>query len=351
MHIDDLDTPAVLIDLDRLERNIERMQANCDDAGVAFRPHIKTHKIPQIAQMQIEAGAIGLACQKVSEAEVFAAAGFPNILIPYNIVGAKKAARLADLALYNNITVAADSEAVIRGLAEAVAPLGTPLRVMVELATEINRAGADVERAIDLALRIDSDDHLHFQGLMLYPSNPSIRPALNEVLTRLNGHGLGVETVSGGGIAAAAHMREVPELTEIRVGTYVFNDMSVMGKGLCTLNDCAMRVRTTVVSRPTNERAILDAGSKTLTPERLGTDAAPSYGMIVEYPDARIYKLNEEHAYVDLSACETTPAVGDVLHIIPVHACVVTNMHDVLYGVRDGQVEVAWDVAARGRVQ
>ncbi len=350
MHIHDLDTPSVLIDLDRLERNIQRMQADCDDAGIKFRPHIKTHKIPEIARMQIDAGAVGLACQKVSEAEVFASAGFNDILIPYNIVGAHKTARLADMALYNRVTVSADSETVIAGLSEAMAPLGTPLRVMVELATEIARAGADVERAIDLALRIDADDHLHFQGIMVYPSNPSSRPALNEVIERLSGHGIGVESVSGGGIAAAPHMREVPELTEIRVGTYVFNDMTVIGKGVCTLDDCAMRVRATVVSRPTPGRAILDTGSKTLTPERLGTDAAPSYGMIMEYPDARIYKLNEEHAYVDVSAGETAPAVGDVVHIIPVHACVVTNMHDRLYGVRGEQVEVIWDVAARGKV-
>ncbi len=348
--LDTLDTPSVLIDLDRLERNIATMQARCDAAGVAFRPHIKTHKIPAIAQMQIDAGAIGIACQKVSEAEVFTAAGFSDLFIPYNIVGARKAARLADIGICNRVCAAADSEAVAAGYSAAAESAGITLRVMVELATEIARAGADVERAIDLALRIDADDHLHFQGVMVYPSTAAIRPALVEVIERLHRHGVGVETVSGGGIGAVAHMGDLPELTEMRVGTYVFNDLTVISKGLCTPDDCAMHITATVVSRPTSGRAILDAGSKTLTPERLGTDAAPSYGMIVEYPDARIYKLNEEHAYVDVSACERQPSVGEVVRLIPVHTCLVSNMHDRLYGVRGDQIEVVWEVAARGKV-
>ncbi|MBK8020151.1 MAG: alanine racemase [Chloroflexi bacterium] len=347
----DLETPAVLIDLDRMERNIARMQADCDDAGVAFRPHVKTHKIPEIAHMQIDAGAVGLASQKVSEAQVFAEAGFDDILIPFNIVGPAKTARLVDLALYTRMTVSADSEWVIRGLSDAAAAEGIRLRVMVDLETEIHRTGANVELGVALAQMIDEDDHLTFAGLMVYPSNPTIRPVLQEVIGRLNGHGIGVEAVSGGGIGAAKHMRSVPELTEIRVGTYLFNDLTTLNKDLCSIDDCAMRIAATVVSRPSPGRAILDAGSKTLTPERLGTDAAPSYGLIVEYPDARIYKLNEEHGHVDVSACYPAPQVGEVVHIIPVHTCVVTNMHDQIYGIRGVQVDVIWNVAARGKVK
>lgn len=334
-----------------MERNIARMQARCEEAGIAFRPHIKTHKIPAIARMQIDAGAVGLACQKVSEARVFTEAGFDDIMIPYNIVGTSKAAKLADLALYNRVTVAADNETVIAGLSEAAAALGITLRVVVELATEIERAGADVDKAVTLAQRIDNDDHLHFAGLMVYPSNITIRPALQEVIGRLSASGIGVDMVSGGGIGTIPTMGNLPELTEIRVGTYVFNDMTTLERGLCTLDDCAMRVAVTVVSRPTSGRAIVDSGSKTLTPERMGTDAKPRYGGVVEYPDATIYKLNEEHGYVDVSAYGDAPKVGDRLHIIPVHTCVVTNMHDKLYGVRGDHVEVIWDVAARGKVQ
>lgn len=346
MRIEELETPSVLIDLDRMEANIRAMQALCDSHGLAFRPHIKTHKIPAIARLQIEAGAKGLACQKVSEAEVFAQAGFNDIQIPYNIVGAKKTGRLVDLALYNKITVSADSPAVIAGLGEAAAAHDMSLRVLVELMTDIRRAGTDVNHVVQLAQQIDSHENLHFAGLLVYPSNPTVRPALQEALALLHAAGLGVDVVSGGGTGAAIHAAEMPELTELRVGTYVFNDWTTVDNGWTTLDRCAMTVRATVVSRPEEGRAILDSGSKTLSSDvRDGL-----YGHVVEYPDARIYKLNEEHGFLDLSACDDRPDVGEIVHIIPVHTCVVTNLHNQIYGVRNGEVEVTWPVAARGLV-
>ncbi|MBC6935367.1 MAG: D-TA family PLP-dependent enzyme [Chloroflexi bacterium] len=346
MHVDELETPSVLIDLDRMERNIARMQDYCDQHGLAFRPHIKTHKCPEIARLQIEAGAVGIACQKISEAEVFAGAGFNDLQIPYNIVGAAKTARLVDLAMYNRVTVSADHLTVIAGLADAAGAEDLTLRVMVELATEIERAGAPVDEVVTLAQRIDAEPNLHFAGLLLYPSNPAIRPLLQEALDRLNHAGIGVDVVSGGGTGAAFHAHEIPELTEIRVGTYIFNDWATVSKGWAALDDCAMAVLATVVSRPTPDRAILDAGSKTLALDSVDG----LHGFILEYPNARIYKLNEEHAYVDLSACDDRPVIGDRLHIIPAHTCVVSNLHNRLYGVRDEQIEVVWPVAARGRV-
>jgi D-serine deaminase-like pyridoxal phosphate-dependent protein len=346
MKIHDLETPSVLIDLDRMEWNIARMQEYCDEHGLALRPHVKTHKIPDIARIQVEAGAVGIACQKVSEAEVFAEAGLKDIQIPYNIVGPQKAARLADLALYNRVTVSADHPAVVAGLADAARANEVSIRVMVELVTDIQRTGAPVSEVVDLAKRIDASEHLHFAGLLVYPSNPTIRPALQEALDALHKAGIGVETVSGGGTGAAWHAHEIPELTELRVGTYVFNDWTTVRNGWAELTDCAMYVMATVVSRPTPERAILDSGSKTLSSDTIDG----GYGYIVEYPQARIYKLNEEHAYVDVSACSERPAIGDRVHIIPVHACVVTNLHNQLYGVRGEDVEVVWPVAARGLV-
>ena len=199
MHIDDLETPSVLIDLSRMEANIRRMQDRCNALGLAFRPHIKTHKIPDIAKMQLEAGAIGIACQKVSEAEVFASAGITDIQIPYNIVGAKKTARLADLALYNRVSVSADHPVTVSGLSDAAKANDITIRVLVDLATEIQRTGAPVDDVIELAKKIDEDEYLYFAGLMVYPSNASIRPAVQEVIQRLHEAGIGVETVSGGG--------------------------------------------------------------------------------------------------------------------------------------------------------
>lgn len=346
MHVDELETPSVLIDLERMKWNIARMQDTCDEHGLSFRPHIKTHKIPEIARMQVEAGAVGIACQKVSEAEVFTAAGLNDIQIPYNIVGAQKTRRLADLALYNRITVSADHPTVAAGLADAARANDITIRVLIELATEIERAGAAVDDVVALAQRIEADPNLHFAGLLLYPSNPVMRPVLQETLDRLNRAGIGVDTVSGGGTGAALHAHEIPELTEIRVGTYIFNDWNTVSKGWAALDDCAMAVMATVVSRPTTDRAILDSGSKTLASETVNG----VYGHVLEYPQARLYKLNEEHGYLDLSACDDRPVIGDRVHIIPVHTCVVSNLHDRLYGVRDGEVEVTWTVAARGKV-
>lgn len=346
MTIHDLETPSVLIDLDRMERNIREMQARCDALGLAFRPHIKTHKIPDIARRQLEAGAVGIACQKVSEAEVFAQAGIHDIQIPYNILGARKTARLADLAHYNRVTVSADSDETIAGLSAAAAAKDMTIRVMVDLATDIERTGAPVERVLGLAQKIDADPHLHFAGLLVYPSNATIRPALQEALGQLHRAGIGVDSVSGGGTGAALQAHEVPELTELRVGTYVFHDWTSVVKGWATLDDCAMRVRATVVSRPTDTRAILDSGSKTLSSDTIDG----GYGHIVEYPGARIYKLNEEHAYVDVSACDERPSIGEIVHVVPAHTCVVTNLHNQIYGARGENVEVVWPVAARGLV-
>jgi D-serine deaminase-like pyridoxal phosphate-dependent protein len=346
MNIHDFETPSVLIDLDIMTDNIQRMQAYCNELGLAFRPHIKTHKIPDIARMQLEAGAVGIACQKVSEAEVFAAAGINNIQLPYNIVGPQKTARLADLALYNHLVVSADHPTVIAGLADAARANEISIRVMVELATEIERTGAPVEEVVNLAKKIDEDENLHFAGLLVYPSNPVMRPRLQEALDRLNQAGIGVDSVSGGGSGAAHYAGEIPELTELRVGTYVFNDWGTVCKGWAALDNCAMTVLATVVSRPTPDRAILDSGSKTLSSDHWNN----LYGYVVEYPQARIYQLNEEHAYVDMSGCDDRPVIGERVHVIPAHTCVVTNLHQQLYGLRGDEVEVIWPVAARGLV-
>ena len=347
MHITDLETPSVLIDLDIMAGNIQRMQAICNDHGLDFRPHTKTHKIPAIAQQQLEVGAVGIACQKVSEAEVFAEAGINNIQLPYNIVGESKTRRLVELSTYNRITVSADHTLVVAGLADAAKALDMSIRVMVELGTAIERTGTSPHECVQLAKRIDADPNLHFAGVLVYPSNVSARPALQETLDALHRAGIGVDSVSGGGSGAIQDVGDMTELTELRVGTYIFWDWQSVQKGWTTLDTCAMRVAATVVSRPTSDRAILDSGSKSLAADRYDD----RHGYVVEYPEARIYKLNEEHAYVDFSACAERPVIGERVHVIPVHTCVVTNLHNAIYGVRDGLVEETWPVAARGLVR
>ena len=345
--IHDLETPSILIDLDIMQRNIEAMQKRCDDLGIDFRPHIKTHKIPAIAQMQLDAGAVGIACQKVSEAEVFVDAGITDIQIPYNIVGERKTARLAELAKRAKVTVTVDSVAVIDGIASATKNAGATIHTLIELVALNNRTGTTPQNALELAQHILSyGDYLKFEGIMIYPADAAIRPRLQETLALLQDAGIAVNTVSGGGSGAIRESHEIPELTEMRVGTYVFWDWGSVTKGWASFDDCAMKIRATVVSANEPSRIILDSGSKTLNAETVDG----CFGTIVEYPEARLHKVNEEHGYVDFSDCEALPQVGDVVHIIPVHTCVVTNLHNRLYGVRGENIEQVWDVAARGLV-
>ncbi len=344
--LDDLETPSVLIDLDIMERNIARMQRHCDDLGINFRPHIKTHKIPALAQRQIDAGAVGIACQKVSEAEVFADAGFSDIQIPYNIVGPRKTRRLANLARRADVTVTVDSQPVIEGIAQAAQAAGVTINALVELVSLGQRTGARAQDALKLARQIEAAANLRFAGLMIYPSDAAIRPRLQEALALLAEAGLEVETVSGGGSGAMRDAHLLPELTELRVGTYLFWDWGSVDNGYTSWENCAMQVRATVVSANEKSRVILDSGSKSVHSETVNG----LYGYIVEAPAARLHKVNEEHAYVDFSDCERLPAVGDILHIIPVHTCVVTNLHNQLYGVRANAIEEVWPVAARGLV-
>lgn len=350
MHISEIETPALLVNLDIMERNIQRMQTRCNQLGLSFRPHIKTHKIPEIARMQVEAGAAGIACQKVSEAEIFAASGFNDIQLPYNIVGAQKTARLADLALYNRITVTADHISVIAGLADAAKRDNVTIRVLVELETDIHRTGARPDEVVTLAQRIEQEENLHFAGIMAYPSDLSARPIIQEAMHFLDRAGIGVDIVSGGGTGGALCAHEIEELTELRVGTYVFNDWGSVYKGWASLEDCALTVVATVVSRPNHDRVILDSGSKTLSSDRLVVDGKPVFGYIVEYPEAHIYQFAEEHAFVDMSRCADRPVIGEQVHVIPAHVCVAVNLHDRIYGIRGDQVEKEWAVAARGRV-
>ncbi len=347
MQRDDLDTPALTVDLDIMEDNIRRLQAYCDAHGLALRPHIKTHKIPAIAHRQIRAGARGIACQKLGEAEVFAAAGFDDILIPYNIVGPAKLERLARLSTQCRLIVAADSLTTVRGLAHAAALAARPLDVILELEGEIERAGVTTPaEAVELAQAIARSPYLAYRGVMIYPSTPRSAPRLQAFLSALAAAALPAEIVSGGGTGPAFQSHLVPGLTEIRVGTYVYNDWTTVTQGHCRPEQCAQKVICTVVSRPTPTRAILDGGSKTFS-----SDGPLPMGRIVEYPEAAIYRMSEEHAQVDISRCARKPEVGERVHVIANHACAVSNLHDVVYGLRGDRVEAVWPILARGKVQ
>lgn len=348
MHIDELETPVPVVDIDRMKANIARLQAYLDEHKIANRPHIKTHKIPAIAKMQMDAGAIGITCQKVSEAEVFANAGFDDIFLPYNIIGESKLKRLMALAARINISVTADSAFTARGLSKAAMLAGLTLTVLVECDTGAGRCGVQSpQEAAELARLIGSLSNLHFGGLMTYPSNEQLDDFVRETRSLLKDDHLPIERVSGGGTPTMWEAHTHPELTEHRAGIYVYGDRLTLRSGAVTLDTCALKMITTVVSRPTQDRGILDAGSKTLSTDLHGLEG---YGYICEYPEAKIYALTEEHGHVDFSACTRKPEIGERVSVIPNHCCVVTNLFDEFVGVRSDQVEVTWQIAARGTV-
>lgn len=344
-------TPVAMVDLDRMERNIARLQSACDAVGVRNRPHIKTHKSPMIAAMQREAGAAGITCQKLGEAEVMADAGFDDILISYNILGEEKRGRLAALMRRTHVTVCADNPTVVESLGAAAQLAGATLDVLVECDTGRKRAG--VERpgeAVALARDIASRSGLRFAGLLLYPPETAMaetRRFLDETLAGLRAHGLEPSIISSGGTPNIANLGKISGVTEHRAGTYVFNDRMMLAAGAATLDDCALHVVATVVSRAGPERGIVDAGSKTLTSDIGGLQG---HGLILEHPQARIAKFAEEHGFLDLAACNDRPQVGDVVRIVPNHVCVVVNMLDRLVATRGEAIVGEIPVAARGRI-
>jgi D-serine deaminase-like pyridoxal phosphate-dependent protein len=346
-------TPAAVIDLDRVERNIARIQAACDAAEIANRPHIKTHKSPMLARMQIDAGAKGITCQKLGEAEVMAEAGIADILISYNLIGEEKMARLAALQGKANMTVAADNPVVIEGLPQAAAISGRPLSVVVECDTGRKRAGVETPtEAIALARQIAASKGLRFAGFMLYPTETGWAEAqafYDAALAGLREHGLDAAMVSTGGSPNLKNLGKLKGATEHRPGTYIYNDRMQVAAGVASLDDCALTIYSTVVSRAAPERGILDAGSKTLTSDPGG--GLDGFGLILEHPEAKIARFAEEHGFLDLTRSNTRPKVGDVVRIVPNHVCVVVNMMDEVVMVRGDEIVGVLPVAARGKLR
>jgi D-serine deaminase-like pyridoxal phosphate-dependent protein len=349
--IDDLDTPSVLIDLDLVEANLRRAQTYADGHGLKLRPHIKTHKIPELAQRQIELGAVGITCQKLGEAEAMADGGIRNILLTFNLLGRAKLHRLVALARRVRLSVTLDNAVVASELDAAMREAGLTLPVLIECDTGAERCGVQTpDEAVELARLVSGLKGLRLDGLMTYPARgqvPVTDAWLAEAVAGLETAGLTPAAVSTDGTSDLFHAHEVKAATEHRPGTYIYHDRDQVRASL-GFEACAMRVLATVVSRPTDGRAILDAGSKTLSSDLNGLDG---YGLITEYPQLVLAKFSEEHGHVDCSASNARPRIGERVTVIPNHACAVTNLHDVVCGVRGKRVERAFRVEARGRVQ
>ncbi len=351
MRIVELDTPAVLLDLDRVERNLTCFQDYCDRHRIRNRPHIETHKLLELARRQVKFGAVGICYQKLGEAEVMAQGGLFDILVPFDLLGPVELGRARALAERVTLRVSADDPVVLDGLAEAFASAARPLPVLVECDTGARRCGVQRPTAArELALRIDRAPGLAFAGLSTYPAKGVPEKAasfLAEAKGPIEAAALEVPVVSSGGTPDMWRVHEFPVIGEYRVGTYVSNDRMQVAAGAADWEDCALTVLTTVASRPTPDRAILDAGSKSLTSDLVGQSG---HGRIVEYPEAVIYASSEEHGHVDLSVCTERPQIGEKLRVIPDDACPVSNLFDRAVTVRGELVEGCLVVAVRGRV-
>ncbi len=343
----DLDTPALYVDLDVLGRNIARMQEQCRAWGVALRPHVKTHKIAEIAQLQLDAGAIGITVAKVGEAEVLPG---DDVLIAYPLLK-EKLPRVRELAKTRALKVAVDSVDVARDL--------QGIDTLVEIDVGVGRCGAQSpEQAVEIA-KACSD----FQGIFYWPSwldEAGFQAAcirIDAVLDALAAAGFEAKVVSGGSTPGAAKTPLIPRTTEIRPGTYVFYDANSLAAQLCGEADCALRVLTTVVSTAVPGQCVIDAGSKTFSSDQ--TVGVGTFGHFVGHAWT-MRKMNEEHGYVELphpltpspsGRGGTTPRVGEKVWVVPSHCCATVNLHDEIWYGRGGRVEGSWRVAARGRVR
>ncbi len=345
-------TPALVVDMDRVERNIARVQAACDSAGVSNRPHIKTHKSPVIAKLQRDAGATGITCQKLGEAEVMVEGGLDDILISYNLLGDEKMQRLGALLKRAALTVAADNPVVLDGLPKAADIAGRSVPVMIECDTGRKRAGVESPaEAIVLLKQIIASKGLTFAGFLMYPTEngwPEAQRFLDEAAAGARSLGIERFAVSTGGSPNLKNLGKLRGATEHRPGTYVYNDRMQVAAGVADWNDCALHIYSTVVSRAGEDRGILDAGSKTLTSDTGGLEG---HGMILEHPEAKIARFAEEHGFLDLSRSNTRPSVGDVVRIVPNHVCVAVNMVDEVLLVRGDDIIGTLPVAARGMIR
>lgn len=364
MLISELDTPALVVDIDVMERNIAAMAEYCRRHKLHLRPHTKTHKIPELARMQVESGASGITVAKLGEAEVMIDAGLTDLLIAYPIVGPAKTQRLADLAERASLMVSLDSEEAARGISAAMAERGTSVGILVELDVGFGRCGlADEARVLQLAQAVSALPGLDFRGLMFFPGHFGVAPEERSVLRRqvnafldrcldtFERAGLPIRVVSGGSTPSRYESDRFHGVNEVRPGTYIFNDRNTVGVSAASLDDCALSVLVTVVSTSVTDHAVIDGGSKTFSSDRYQAEHCRGFGLIKQDHAAEIERFSEEHGHINLSQSNRKYTVGERLMVIPNHVCSTVNMHDEIYGVRGERVETVWRVAARGKVR
>jgi D-serine deaminase-like pyridoxal phosphate-dependent protein len=364
MHISEIDTPAILIDLDIMERNLSRVAGYARDHDLRLRPHTKTHKIPALGRRQIELGAAGLTVAKVGEAEVMLKSGTPDLLIAYPVIGRRKLERLMQVARSTRVTVALDSLVAARQLSDAAREAQTAIGVLAEVDAGMGRVGVDPgEELVQLIRGLERLPRLSFEGVTFYPGHirglddggkreiEKLAATVGEMLAGLKRAGVEPRIVSGGSTPTLFHSHLVAGVNEIRPGTYIFNDKNTVVSGACAYQDCAASILVSVASTARRGQIIIDGGSKTFSSDRLGGAGEATFGYLVDAPDAVFVKMNEEHGYVDVRRADREFSVGDRLRVIPNHICVAMNLHEQVYGIRGEKVEEVWKVEGRGKLQ
>ncbi|HET9425765.1 MAG TPA: alanine racemase [Gemmatimonadaceae bacterium] len=358
----DLETPAAIVDLDRLERNLDRAAAYARKHKLALRPHVKTHKTAWVAAEQVRRGAAGLTCATPREAEVMSAVS-SDILVAYPPVGRDRAERVAALPRDARVIVALDSLEAIENIEHAAAAASRSIGVYVEVDMGMHRVGVrDSRAALNLAKRVQDSASLTYEGLAFYPGHirepvraqagafEQLNALLRETLSTLDSGGARPPAVSGGSTPTLWHSHLLHGVTEIRPGTYVYNDRTTAEIGACDRDDCAFTVLATVVSTAVEGQAVIDAGTKSLGREPLrGAEGAGGFGALLEHPEVVVKGMSEEHGLLDLSRSSWKPRVGEVVRVIPNHVCIVVHLNDTMHGVRGDRVERSWAVEARGR--
>jgi D-serine deaminase-like pyridoxal phosphate-dependent protein len=363
----DLPTPCLVVDLDKLQSNISDVARRAERAGVDLRPHIKTHKTPAIAHMQIRAGAVGITCAKIGEAEVMAAAGIDDIFVAYPVVGRDKIERLLNLARWvRSVSTSVDTLQAAAALSAAAVARGQRMDVIVEIDTGYRRTGVEPgEPALRFVKEIiGSMPGLRYKGLMYMAGDtckylePEGQLAAEQAGAKLatdsaallRAHGIETEVIGGGGTVGARYLDQLPGVTEYRAGCYVFGDMQYADLGAHTREQMSLTVLATVVSvasGPEPDHFVVDAGSKALThcPAR----TTPGYGTLVKYPNLHVTVASEEHGAVPLVPGVPPPLIGAKLDIYPNYVSDTVNMFDRLWVVKNDDVIAAWDILARGK--
>ena len=364
MKVSELETPALVVDLDILETNLREMAQYAASHGLQLRPHVKTHKNTKIARLQLESGAKGITVAKLGEAEVMAKAGIDDILIAYPIWGAAKLERLTGLAGRITVAVSTDSLEVAKAISEAAKRRGVTVRILAEFDAGFRRCGVQTtEELVLLAREMSRLPNLHFAGIMFYPGQvraaapeqipmlKKIDAQLAEAQDKLFNAGLQIAVVTGGSTPTAFQSHVMKTVTEIRPGTYVYNDMNTVRLGATDLSRCALTVHLTVVSVAVKGRAIVDGGSKTFSSDPCRTSEGVGYGYCIEHPEVVMEGMSEEHGHLRLGEAGGNLKIGERVRFIPNHVCATVNLHNEVWGARKGEVVERLSVEARGMVR